>query len=398
MTHRWLRWLLLALSLACLSASAAPGSRLPQDAYVWQQRWTPAVGRAVTESADLVRAWRVLAARSDAHGGLRPIQPDWDRLLATGRPVILVVRIDGRAEDWDSPSVRDAILARLHAAPLPIAGVEIDHDCATARLPAYAALLADLHASLPQQVALSITALPTWLESPAFDTLLPSVDEVVLQVHAVLSPRAGLFDPHLARRWIDALDRRTNRPFRVALPAYGTRVTWDADGRLLTVESERPLLAGGDAAQELVASPAAVASLLRDLHSDPPRHLAGVVWFRLPTTGDRRAWSPATWRAVAEGRRLDASTAAPLVIDADIPGLHHVLLANDGDLDVPLPGAVALPADCALADGINAYGLERAADHLVLRRREPGLLRAHARQPIGWARCDLTAETVHVAR
>lgn len=394
MTRRWRSWLLLLFVLP-LVASAPVARDLPHDAYIWQQRWTQALGTSIDGAKDLVRAWRVLAARADPSGVLRPVEPDWGELTASRRPVVLVIRIDGQLERWDQAALRDAILARLASVPLPVAGVEIDHDCPTARLPAYAALLAELRRVLPPAIGLSITALPTWTAAAALPAVLAPLTEVVLQVHAIQSPRAGLFDPAQARRWIDAFDGVAGRPFRVALPAYGARVSWSGDGRLLAVESERPMLAGGEAASELVASPTSVAALLRGLQADPPAHLAGIVWFRLPAAGDRRAWSLATWRAVVRGLPL-ATTTTPEIVDGDIPGLHHVLLANDSDADVALPQAVALPPACALADGANAYGLDRTPAGSVLHRRQAGLLHGHTSQLIGWIRCDPPPETLHV--
>jgi len=52
---------------------------------------------------------------------------------------------------------------------VPVAGVEIDHDCATARLSAYARFLSILRARLDRTVPLSITALPAWLSAPEVD-------------------------------------------------------------------------------------------------------------------------------------------------------------------------------------------------------------------------------------
>ena len=81
--------------------------------------------------------------------------------------------------------------------------------------------------------------------------------------------------------------------FRVMFDtAYGVRVTRREDRSMLAVESEEPLLAGGYSAGELIVSPQAVSSLLRELERDPPSSLTGIVWFRLPVVGDIRAWSP----------------------------------------------------------------------------------------------------------
>ena len=53
------------LLLAACERNAPP---LPNDAYVWQRRWTPALNHALADSADMLRAWRVLAAELRADG------------------------------------------------------------------------------------------------------------------------------------------------------------------------------------------------------------------------------------------------------------------------------------------------------------------------------------------
>lgn len=380
---------LLAVLCACLLSGSAGRSRaLPSDAYVWQRRWTPALTDALRDSASLVRAWRVLVAQADSAGRLHPVAVDWS---AVTRPAIMVVRLDGSL----SPAALDTIPAQIEALVRsqagPVAGLEIDHDCGTASLPGYGRLLTAIRRRVDPAIPLSITALPAWLASPNLSAVLAPVTEAVLQVHAVQNPRAGLFDPAQARRWADAMSRRTSKPFRLALPAYGSRVTWRADGRLLAVESERPLLAGGDEARELMASATEVAALLRALQRDPPDHLAGIVWFRLPTETDVRAWSPATWRAVVRGEAPVAATRT-IVQPGSVPGTSDVLLVNDGDIDAPLPASVALPRACPSADGINGYALE---DGTRLRRIQVGLLRPHQRLAVGWTRCE--SEQPHAA-
>ncbi|WP_448204407.1 DUF3142 domain-containing protein [Azospirillum sp. sgz302134] len=383
------RLILLALLLAALARSGGPAGPLPQDAYVWQRRWTPALGDALRQSADMVGRWRVLVAEVD--GARRSIRmaPDWGALARSGRAVVLVVRIDGSVP----PPTDDAFLADLANIPawareqgVPVAGVEIDHDCATARLDGYARFLAALRDRLPAGLPLSITALPTWLPSPLFGDLAGRADEVVLQVHAVRNPRFGLFDPRTARGWVDAMARRTDRPFRVALPTYGTRVHWDKDGRMAAVESEAPTLAGDGPADELSAAPEAVAGLLRALERDPPAGLRGVAWFRLPTAEDSRAWSLATWRAVAQGQPLRTALSAQ-VRRSDTPGVQDVVLTNAGEVDAALPRAVRLDAACTVADGIGGYELQRDGNRLILAKTRDGWLRGGQRRVIGWMRC-----------
>ncbi len=383
---------LILLAVASLTRATDPARPLPNDAYIWQRVWTPAVTDAVRESAGLVHAWRVLGAEIDARGidarsKVFTSAPDWAALAATNRRSILVIRIDGRiAADSPAGDAVAAVLDRAGAAGAVIAGVEIDHDCATARLPDYIRFLAALRARLPAGLPLSITALPTWLGSPSMADLVSATDEIVLQVHAVRSPDQGLFDPDLAVRWAARLGRITSKPFRVALPAYGARVDWDAEGRFVAIESEAPLLAGSTRSTELVATPARVQDAPNRLSRAPPDALAGIVWFRLPTAVDARSWSLAGWRAVLSGRDAHAELTATTRA-ATVPGLAWIELANTGAIDAELPGTIRLAPACEVADGANGYGIERDRAGLALRRMRNGLLAAGQRRLVGWTRC-----------
>lgn len=389
MTPAWLRAWIVVLALTAVSGSHQARRSLPHDAYVWQRQWTPAVAAAVEQSSDLVRAWRVLATRLDGRGRLAPVVVDWGALRRSGRPVVLVVRLDGHLAHWDEQTALvdiRATIGRWRRAGQVIAGVEIDHDCGTARLQAYARFLSDLRGSLDRTLPLAITALPAWLDSADADAVFAQADEIVLQVHAVADPRHWLFDRDRARRWLDLLARRTNKPFRVALPTYGARVTWRDDGTLLAVESEVPVLAGGVAASELLAPPGAVSALVRDLEEHGPAGLAGIVWFRLPTDEDGRAWSLGTWRAVIRGTFVET----PLEVEthpAETPGMSELVLVNPGDLDAAVPKRIELPSSCAVADGVNGYALGLGGPGLSLERVNDATLRAHTRRIIGWARC-----------
>lgn len=381
--------LVTVLCLAGLVSSTWPASIVPaavlHDAYIWQRSWTPSVLDAARRSADIVRAWRILVAEADASGHWTSVDVSWAKIRATGRPIVAVVRIDGRL---DEPNMTGAF-ERIAALPA-VAGVEIDYDCPTSKLASYAAFLAELRRRLPAAVALSITALPTWMNSNVLQRLGADLSEAVLQVHAVDDPRRGLFDPDRAELWAREFGRRIGRPFRIALPAYELRVTWRADGSRASVEGERPVLTGGGGAAEhatLMAAPETVLRLLHALEARPPDGWLGVVWFRLPTDADRRAWSLETWRAVVTDRLSPARISAELV-PGDSPGVWTVALSNGGPVDGPVPRAVRLDQSCASADGANGFRLK--ADEgasLTLEAGEAGRLRAHSRRVIGWARC-----------
>lgn len=376
----------LSASTSAIRTTVEP---LPHDAYVWQRLWTPAVTSAARQSADIVRNWRILLAEGDRSGRWATVSVPWDDILATGRPVIGVIRIDGRLDEERMLLLLDRVIAAVSSPKTlqSIAGVEIDYDCPTSKLATYVKFLSALRARLPASIALSITALPTWLSSPSLGNLGADLNEVVLQVHMVDDPRRGLFDPHQAERWVHEFGRRIGRPFRVALPAYDVRVTWRRDGRLASVESEVPLLAGpgGDVLQ---AQPEAVLGFLHSLQRTAPAGLVGVVWFRLPTEADSRAWSPETWRAVVTDRLSPARVSASLV-PAEQPDLWNVVLSNDGAVDARLPSQVRLDPACRTADGANGFRLVADAepDHRVLESNGNGRLRPQTKRTIGWARC-----------
>jgi Protein of unknown function (DUF3142) len=388
----------MAMTAGLAGSSEPPRPTWSQDAYVWQRSWTPAVVAALQDTSPRILVWRVLAAQADGSGHLHAAAIDADALRHSGRPVILVVRIEGQLLQWDAQLLLDdlrALPARWPADRVPLAGIEIDHDCATARLAFYADFLRQVRAALPATLRLSITALPAWLSAAALRDVLAPIDEAVLQVHAVSDPHTGLIDADQALRWAASFDRRTTKPFRVALPTYGSRVAWDDDGAILTVESERPRLTAGTTATELMAAPQDMAALGRALAEARLRHLSGIAWFRLPTDADRRAWSRATWRAVVDGAPLVTHVAAR-VAAAEPPGLHSLTLVNDGDVDAALPRTVALPPACRVADGIGPYRLERDGAGLVLRRAQTGRLPGHRTLKIGWMRCDSDRAELHV--
>ncbi|MFL9897079.1 DUF3142 domain-containing protein [Paraburkholderia fungorum] len=385
--------LVLTLILTLVSGCSKPPAPLPNDAYIWQRKWTPSVTSAIAQSSGFVQTWHVLAAEKDSKDDWTLISPDWATLAATRAPVTAVVRIDGQLGDLTTlPIARIVKLAddwKQHG--ITLAAIEIDHDCATSRLAGYTRFLATLRAQLDPAIKLTITALPAWLGSPALDALLAHADEAVLQVHAVMNPAQGLFDPTQARAWLREFAQHTKHPWRVALPTYGTRVTWGDDGRVAGIESERPmLLANGFAqgvAHELVAQPEQISAFVTRIERDALPGLTGIVWFRLPTDADDRAWSLGTWRAVLTRAPLIAAISADAHQSAQQPGLFDVSLVSGGNTDAPLPAVIRTDASCEAADGINGYALDYDAHGMLLRRVQPGLLRAGMRRDIGWLRC-----------
>lgn len=373
---------LITLLLACLLGCSEEPAPLDQQLYVWQRQWRPAHAEALVQSRADFSTLRVLALQAQPQAGWSRARVNFDLLRRDGRPLVAVVRLDGQLPQLDSTEIGQQ-LANLvrdwRAAGARLTGLEIDHDCATSRLPAYTGLLREVRRQLPAELRLSITALPAWLSSPALEELLATVDSSVLQVHAVSDPRKGLFDPEQALDWAERYGARSHTPFYLALPAYGVALTENGQ-----VESEVALRQGGSR-HELRVEPQQVAELLEELHTDAPAQLAGIIWFRLPLLGDRRTWPMNTLLAVARGQPLAPALGLQRL---QREGFSQLQLFNEGTLASPLPKRIALPAHaCEAADALGDYRLERQTDRLLFVRRNQGRLEAGESRALGWARC-----------
>ncbi|MET0947615.1 MAG: DUF3142 domain-containing protein [Pseudomonas sp.] len=384
----------LMLLNGCERHDAPP---LDQQLYVWQRQWTPAHEAALKDSRVDFSTLRVLALQAFPQAGWTRARIDAALLKRDGRPLVAVVRLDGQLKSLDQGEVIAQIrqmLADWRGQGLILAGLEIDHDAGIARLPAYRKFLTDLRAELPASMPLSITALPSWLVSPELPALLSTVDSSVLQVHAVSDPRKGLFDPDQARKWVKAWSRITSKPFYLALPAYGVALLPSSDGTPV-VESEGPIDRGG-ARRELLADPQQLRTLTLELRDDPPAHLAGLIWFRLPLANDRRAWSLTTLGAVARGDTLDNRLTLKLSAQ---DGLYDVSVSNQGNLDSAWPERLTLAVrGCDGADALAGYTLQQSPDLLTFTRLRDGRIPAGGQRAIGWARCthiDQGGSNVH---
>ncbi|MET1078604.1 MAG: DUF3142 domain-containing protein [Pseudomonas sp.] len=374
------------LGLMACEAGPAP-SALDQQLYIWQRQWRPSHGEALAASRADFSTLRVLALQAQPGEGWTRARIDPRLLTQDGRPLIAVVRLDGQLPQLDIPTIRREIgqlLRDWQALGLKPVGLEIDHDCASARLAGYAELLMQLRQDLPDGLRLSITALPAWLASPALEAVLQQVDSSVLQVHAVTAPSRGLFDGPQAEAWARAYARRSAKPFYLALPAYGMALLDSADGAP-RVESEVPLNSVA-ARQELHADPRQVAELIQRLRAASPPGLSGLVWFRLPLAGDRRAWAMRTLLAVVRGQPLDSA----LTLQARSQGhLHELQLSNLGTLAEALPPRLEISArGCEAADAVGAYRVTLTASGLLYQRQAPAQLAAGRSQALGWARCQ----------
>ncbi len=366
----------LALSMLCACGAPPP---LTHSAYVWQRDWRPSLLAALRDSSKPFGEWRVLGIEV-VGARVTHIDTDAAALIDSGKPVRMVARIEGArlAVGADTMARQLNMLAtRLRSERVVVSGIEIDHDCATVALPDYADWLAELRRAMPGE-SISITVLPTWLDSAELTPLLGNVDHSVLQVHAIAHPRDGLFDVDRALPWIERISQLGTR-FYIALPAYHVAVSVDASGAVIAVAAED--LDPG-AATEIRSDPQEVARLLRTLERGPPPGLLGIVWFRLPLVDDHRAWHPRTLAAVIAGEALSGSLH---IESATNHGVTSFALRASGNLDQMI-GSVDLPRNCRFADALGAFALEGHPGKWRLLPRSQQWLKPDQRTEIGWCR------------
>ena len=373
-------WALAALALILL---ALQGTAHSDEAYIWQRQWTPELSQAVVAQRSLFSRYRVLGAQHIS--GTQWAEPaiDFGALKSAALPVILVIRLPGAAPLLTAGELASKIVeirARWLSGGVASARVEIDFDCAEAQLERYRTQLVALRALLPKDLFLDITALPAWLKAPALPGLLAASDRTTLQVHSVLAPKRGLFDPRLAEFWIRQFAQLTSKAFTVALPAYGAKLLLDSSGKVIGVEHEAELGTPHASALELQTSPESVRTLIDALNLRPVSKLEAPVWFRLPLPSDMRAWAPVTLAAVIKKQVLRAQIRPNFV--ANSAGGFDVRFSSVGNLNAMSALRFAVNPKCS-GDGIAGYSYSTG----VFKTNLAVQLKPGASRIIGWLRC-----------
>jgi hypothetical protein len=398
--------------------SRPPPAPLPHAAYIWQREWTGGVREAIRRNQPFVAEWVVLVAEVEFRPNAAPqvarVAPDLASLRESGRPVSLAIRVAPWAGPFDRDRPETQFLLHLARDLLddarrqgidPVA-LHFDFDAATRQLDGYRQWIEALRPAIAP-ARLVLTALPTWLDSPAFARLIQTADGYVLQVHSWEAPRAPgkpvtLCDPEQARRAIDKAGR-LDRPFQVALPTYGYRAWFDSQNRLIGLSAEGPELMATTTVQarEVRADPAAMAGLVSELQRRRPEALRGIIWYRLPLSEDRLSWNERTWQTVMRGKTPVAKT--ELVLEPASDGLVEVAVRAAGDADSRLADPIILRwrrSRLLAADGLAGFTVERAAPEIARLqppRGEPPRLAPGQRVTLGWLRFNQPPEiSAHV--
>jgi len=329
---------LWTVSMAACSEPLPARPLAMHEAYVWQHHWGPAMRAAVEQRPRAIQQLRVLAltwTQQDAP----PVPTSVDLIgLAHAGPVTVVARIEGSrlvAGLSLRPLVDLALAWREQG--IDVRGLEVDHDCATARVAAYAGWLRaqrPLVGSLP----LAITALPDWHRSPHLPALVEAADRVTVQLHAIRAP--SLFDAKAARLDCEAWAEATRRPFWIALPTYQVRLR---DG------------------PQVSADPQVVAAFVESLRQNPVPGLEGAAWFRLGHAGDEDAWPGATLAAVMTGLPLRGEVNVEL--RAAGTGLWDIVAHNTGNVGAALPTKLAFGGQVEWLEGVRGCAVRHRELH-----------------------------------
>jgi hypothetical protein len=398
-----------------VGAPSPVAGAMVQDAYVWQRDWSPGVRDAVVEQAPRFHRLVLLTAEISwptADGRVVEVKPDYAaavRDVAVGIAVRVGPVTPGESQQVLVVSTAMKAVAAARAAGANVAELQLDYDCAESKLPGYVRWVTAVKSAVAP-VPVVVTALPAWLNRPAFADLARASDGFVIQVHSLHKPTVpdepmSICDPAEARRAV-ASASKFGVPFRVALPTYGYTVAFKPDRTFfaLAAEGPSPDWRAGTIVREMRADPAEMAALVAEWIANPPANCTGIIWYRLPVPGDRMNWSPVTLKAVMAGRAPAADVRIEVVrTDAN---LRDLFLVNAGDADAVFDGSVAAEWDGggeATTEGIGGFtALENppgGATFKQLATADGVRLPPGGRSQVGWIRLDTDMEVrAHVVK
>lgn len=287
---------------------------LRQDVYVWQRAWTQPVRAAVSQHATNFAEIAVLKAEISWSANRQPqltrVAVDYKTLAKARHPVGLALRIGPYAGPITNDAIANfitdtanRIVTEARTNGVTLAELQIDFDCAESKLDAYRVWVEAIqHRVAPLPV--TITALPSWLDSRAFKRLAAVATNYVLQVHSVARPKSfdapfTLCDPRAAKRAVERAGR-IGIPFRVALPTYGYTLAFEPGGKFISLSAEgaRPNWPTNALLHEVHSDPLELAALVQDWTASRPAAMRGVIWYRLPVPTDHHNWNWPTLQRV----------------------------------------------------------------------------------------------------
>jgi hypothetical protein len=399
------------MTAICVAPALLAAGSLPHQVYVWQRSWTLPVRQAVAEHATNFSETTVLLAEVSWKNKIPEVMRvavDFPALVKTHRPVGLVLRVGPFAGALSENKMAVNFLAELAAALVAEARtnqaepveLQIDFDCAESKLEDYRLWLGVVQKRIAP-LPVTITALPSWLNSPAFTRLAATSTNYILQVHSLAKPTdisapSTLCDPIAAKRAVMRAGE-IGVPFRVALPTYTYIVAFNSAGKFIGLSAEAPRANWPDGTQlrEMAADPLAMSSLVQTWNTNRPPAMRGIIWYRLPVATDNLNWRWPTLAAIVAARVPPESFRA--TARRVEPGLVEISLENTGELDISSRLTVeARWSDARLVAGDGLRGFELAEQNVSAARfqNQSSQFRLPAGEKIiiGWLRFDQDRE------
>jgi len=406
---------LLAILILLDRGGARANGPVRHEVYVWQRAWTQPVRDAITQHATNFSRLILLKAEvswKDKQPQLTRVALDYATLANIDQPIGLALRVGPYAGPFATNDavvtylcdVARSIVIEAQSNHIALTELQIDFDCAESKLDGYRVWVEAIQRRIAP-IPVSITALPSWLDSRAFRRLANVATNYVLQVHSVERPRGvdapfTLCDPRAARRAVERAGRM-GVPFRVALPTYGYVLAFDPAGKFigLSAEGPRPNWPTNAQLRETGSDPLQLSALVQGWTASRPATMSGVIWYRLPTNVDKFNWRWPTLGAIVASRVLSEKF-RPDARRVE-PGLVEISLVNEGDLDISSRLAVEVRwsnARLVAGDALRGFELAEQNGSAARFQTKTNSIRLPAGEifKLGWLRfdrdCEVTCE------
>jgi len=376
--------------------------------YVWQRNWDGYLEKAISIIQDKTGYFTVLCGDLKFKGkktNINLVDIKWEYLNKTEISVTLAFRINTYARKLFATdelypiatAIKDAISKTISLAPQDkVVGIQFDYDCPTSKIKDYTRFLKIMGEQLKPlkkelaKFEISITVLPTWLESNDFKELVKATDYYVLQLHSFELPKDSsqankIFPNDRAKSYIEQASL-LKHPYYISLPTYGYEVAFSKSGKFLGLRAEgNPIPWGKDVScnTEMV-DPSEIFTFTQYLKDNKPQYLLGIHWFRLPLKSDEFNWDIKTLLAIIEGRQPKLNIRTEIVNSKS--GLYEIYIINDGEQKITSPVRFELTWDnenTVVYDVLEQYNGQRDKQGLQIKGPAPN---AGKKSLVAWFR------------
>ncbi len=402
---------IVTFSVITKNPTTSTTKTLPHAAYIWQRSWTPALKAMIKEHDSTFQHLIALGAEITFKNGTpetTDARVDYKLLSKLTCPIGLALRIGPyhgafAADDENATYIKreaSRLIRNAQKAGVCLSELQIDFDCATSKLNGYRVWVEMLRTTV--DIPITITALPTWLESKDFSALASTSDGFVLQMHSLERPNASDAEITLCRP-DDALRAATKAsrigvPFYVALPTYGYMLTFNSRGELKRVSAEGPAITTpGMATREVRSNARAMAKLVDTWKHARPDLLKGIIWYRFPSPEDQLNWKWITLESIIKGEKLNPGIV--IQVQNVETTIWEITLLNQGNMDTPLNQPIRItwsegrPTSADTFRGFTySFTSSNALQITPSRQIIPGVLRPGEQRRVGWVRFNQETE------